>query len=136
MPRLEVELPHEVLLAEVQVDGAVVHGRVRALALDDAEQRAVLDVDDGERVGRRRAERDPRGRVVAARPGPAARRLLQLRELGCALERLVAERGAVGVVDRRLERRRADMAVEHARVRVVEDRRLDTARRAASRARA
>ena len=44
-----------------------------------------------------------------------------------ALERLVAERLAVGVVDRRLERGRRDVAVEHARVRVVEDRRLDAA---------
>ena len=36
-----------------------------------------------------------------------------------------AERGAVVVVHRRLKRGRGDVTVEHARVRVVEDRRLD-----------
>ena len=41
------------------------------------------------------------------------------------LERGVAERLAVGVVDRRLVRRRRDVPVEDARIRVVEDRRLD-----------
>ena len=46
---------------------------------------------------------------------------------GRALERLVAERRAVGVVDRRLEGCRAHVTVEHSRVRVVEDRGLDLA---------
>ncbi len=44
------------------------------------------------------------------------------------LERLVPERRAIRVVDRRLERGREHVAVEHARVRVIEDRRLDTPR--------
>ena len=65
------------------------------------------------------------GRIVLARPDPAVLRVLELGNVRCALERLVAERRAVGVVDRRLERGRRDVAVEHARVRVVEDRRLD-----------
>ena len=34
--RLQIELADEVALAEVQVDGAFVHGRVRTLALDEA----------------------------------------------------------------------------------------------------
>jgi hypothetical protein len=42
----------------------------------------------------------------------------------CALERFVAEGLPVGVVDRRFERGRRDVSVEHARVRVVEDRGL------------
>ncbi len=42
-------------------------------------------------------------------------------------EGLRAERCHVALVDRRLERRGGDVAVEHARVRVVEDRRLDLA---------
>ena len=67
------------------------------------------------------------GGIVLAGPDPAARRVLELGNVRRALERLVAERRAVGVVDRRLERRSRDVAVEHARVRVVEDRRLDAA---------
>ena len=59
---------HEVRLAEMQVDGAVVDGRVRALELDEAEQRARLLLDDRDRVGRGRAQRDARGGVVLARP--------------------------------------------------------------------
>ena len=75
------------------------------------------------------AERRPTcaRRIVAAGPDVAGGRPLQLGEDGRALERLVAERRAVGVVDRRLERGGAHVAVEHARVRVVEDRRLDPA---------
>ena len=57
---LEVERLDEVLLAEVEVDGALVHRRVRAVALDEAEERAGLAVDDGERLGVSRAERDAR----------------------------------------------------------------------------
>ena len=52
-----------------------------------------------------------------------------------SLERLVAERRAVVVVERGLEGGRADMPVEHARVCVIEDRRLDAALRAAPPAR-
>src|SRR5205085_8820913 len=46
----EVELAHEVALAEVEVDGAVVDGRVRPLALDQAEHRPGPDVDHRERL--------------------------------------------------------------------------------------
>jgi len=53
--------------------------------------------------------------------------VLQVGEQGRALERLVAERRSVGVVDGCLERRRAHVAVEDARVRMVEDRGLDAA---------
>ncbi len=65
-PGAEVELADEVALAEVEVDGTFVNGRVRALALDEAEHRAGRDVHDGERLRARRAERDARRRVVAA----------------------------------------------------------------------
>ena len=71
----------EVLLAEVEVDRALVHGRVRAVSLDEAEERAGLAVDDGERLGIARAERDARGRIVAALPHVARRRVLELRQL-------------------------------------------------------
>ena len=126
-PRLEVELAHEVLPAEVEVDGALVHRRVRALALGQAEHGAAGGVDDEERVGRRRAKRRAGGGRVLAGPHPAARRVPQLRHVRRALERLVAERRGIVLVDRRLERGGGDVAVEHARVRVVEDRRLDAA---------
>ena len=109
----------------MEVDGAFVHGRVRALALDEAEHGAGRRVDHRERVGAGRAERDARGRVVAPAPDVAGRRLLQLREQRRPLERRVAEHVAVGVVERRLERGREHVPVEDARVRVVEDRRLD-----------
>ena len=59
------------------------------------------------------AQTQPRGGVA------------QLRDVRRALERLGAERRGVAVVDRGLERGRGDVPVEHARVRVVEDRRLD-----------
>ena len=126
--RVDVEPADEVLLAEVEVDGAVVDRRVRARALDEAEHGAGLRVDDGERVEVAGAQRHPRGRVVLPRPHPAGRRLLQLGQLGRPLERLRAERLRVRLVDRPLEGRGEDVPVEHARVRVVEDRRLDRPR--------
>ena len=55
--RLLVELRDEIGLARVQVDGALVHGRVGAGALDEAEDGAARRVDDRERVGVGRAER-------------------------------------------------------------------------------
>ena len=125
---LEDERLDEVLLAEVEVDRALVHGRVRAVALDEAEERARLAVDDRERLGVARAERDARRRVVAALPDVARRRALELRQLGRAAKRLGAERGRVVLVERRLERGREHVGVEDARVRVVEDRGLDAAR--------
>ena len=125
--RLEVELAHEVRLAEVEVDRALVDRRVRALALDQAEHGAGRAVDDRERVGARRAQRDARRGVVAAGPDEAGVGAAQLGEHRRPLERRVAEQLAVGVVERRLEGGGAHVAVEHARVLVVEDRRLDAA---------
>src|SRR5262249_26146720 len=55
----------------------------------------------------------------------AGARLLQLGELGGPLEGDVAENRAVAVVERRLESRTADVAVEDPMVLVVEDRGLD-----------
>ena len=109
------------------------HGRVRALALDGSEDGAGLGLDDRERVGARRAQADLGGGEVAAPVDVAGVRALQVGEQRGAFERLRAERRRVGVVERRLERRRADVAVEDPRVRVVEDRRLDPAAHAASR---
>ena len=102
-------------------------GRVGALLLDDPEHRAAGGVDDRERLRAGRAERDARGRVVAAGPDVAGRACASAPGAGGPLERRVAEEFAVGVVERRLERRRADVAVEDARVLVVEDRGLDAA---------
>ncbi len=123
--RCEVELAHEVLPAEVEVDGALVDGGVGALPLGQPEDVAGRGVHHEERVGRGRAQRDARGRCVLAGPDPAARGVAQLRHVRRALERLRAERRGVAVVDRGLERGRRDVPVEHARVGVVEDRRLD-----------
>ena len=53
--------------------------------------------------------------------------MLELGQLGGALERGVAEDLAVLVVQRGLESRRADVTVQHAVVLVVEDRGLDPA---------
>ena len=102
-------------------------GRVGALALDEPEHRAGRGVDDRERV---RARSSAAGR---ARPGSRGRPRRSRRGVwrssgssGRALERRVAEhRRASRVVERRLERGGRDVAVEDARVRVVEDRRLD-----------
>ena len=87
----------------MEVDRALVHGRVRAVALDEPEERAGLAVDDGERLRVPGAQGDPCGRVVAALPDVSRRRVLELGELGGAPERLAPERLRVPVVDRRLE---------------------------------
>ena len=108
----------------MEVDGALVHRRVRAGALDESEQRAGRRVDDGERVGVGGTQGHARRRVVPAGPDPAVRRALQLGIGGGRGERLGAEL-RVALVERRLEGRRAHVAGEYARVRVVEDRRLD-----------
>ena len=60
----EVELEHLVGAPQVQVDRALVDGRVGARRLDRAEDLARARVDQDEAVGRRRAQRDPGGRVV------------------------------------------------------------------------
>ena len=136
-PALEVEGGDAVRLARMQVDRAVVHRRVGALALGDAEHRTGLLVDDRERVGRRRAQAEPRGRVVAAVPDPAGLRALELGEHRRPLQCPRAEDGRVLLVERRLEGGRTDTAVvEDAVVLVVEDRSLDAGGAAASPARA
>src|SRR5262249_24101513 len=71
------------------------------------------------------AQRDACRRVVAACPHVARGRLLQLRKDGRALQRLVAEGLPVVVVERSLEGSGEHVAVEQARVRVIEDGRLD-----------
>ena len=101
--------------------------RVGARFLADSEHRPAGAVHDLERLGAGRAQRDPRGRVVAAGPDVARLRLAQLRECGRALERRIAEDRPVGVVQGSLEGRREHVAVEDARVLVVEDRRFDPA---------
>ena len=93
-----VERANEVLLAEVEVDGALVDGRVRALALDEPEDRAGRAVDDRERVLVAGAEREPSRRRVAPLPDEAGGRPLELRQQRRPLERLGAERLRVGAV--------------------------------------
>ena len=95
-PRLEIEGRDGVLLAEVEVDGPVVDGRVRALALCRPEHRARLLVDDHERLGVTRAQRDASRRRVAPAPDVPGRRALELGEERGALERLRPERQRVG----------------------------------------
>ena len=77
---LERQCFDEVLLAEMQVDRAFVDGRVRAVALDEPEQRSCLALDDGECLCVARAQRYAGGGVVAALPDVAGRRVLQLGE--------------------------------------------------------
>ena len=125
---LVVELLDEVLLAEVEVDRALVDGRVRPLPLDEAEERSTLPLDDGERVGVARAERDPCGRVVAPLPDVSGGGVLELRKLRRPLERLWPELRRIGLVERRLVGGRVHVGVEDPGIRVVEDRRLDAAR--------
>ena len=122
----EVELADEVRLAEMEVDApscTVEYARSCSTRPSSAPVLASITVNasaEAERSGARAAgssfpaQTQPRG--VCRSSGTC----------GGALERLVAERRAVVVVHRRLERGRGDVAVEHARVRVVEDRRLDT----------
>ncbi len=125
-----------VLLAEVQVDRALVDGRVGALALDLPEQVAALAVDDDDLR---------RCRPSAARSAPAGwSRPFQTQPAGRGSSsgrtpraRVPPARGSPHPPrDRRLERGGEDVLVEDPRVRVVEDRRLDAPRRGAPPARA
>src|SRR5205823_5342036 len=102
-------------------------GRVRALTLDEAEHRAGLSLDDREGVRSRTAQAELSGRVVAPGPYVAGSGVLQVGDQRGPLERFVAERRPVVIVQRRLERGRADVPIEDARVRVVEDRGFDPA---------
>ena len=79
----------------MEVDGAVVHRGVGPLSLDEAEHRAGRLVDDRERLGVARAQRDPPRRVVAPVPDPAGRRLLELRQHRRPRQRLGPERRGV-----------------------------------------
>ena len=109
----------------MEIDGAGMNGRVRPLPLDDPEHRAGLGLDHEHGVDTGRPQGDARGRVVAPRPGEARGRAAQLGQLGGALERLVPQRGAIVVVERRLVGGGQHVLVEHARIRVIENRRLD-----------
>src|SRR5207253_7852148 len=93
------------------LDGSFVDGRVRAFALDKPEHHSALRLDDGECVGRRRAQTELSGRIVASGPHVAALGQLELGQQRGTLERLLPECLAIGLVDRRLERRRAYMTV-------------------------
>ena len=104
------------------------HGRVGAIALDEAEQRSGLAVDDGERLGVSGAERDASGGVVAALPDVAGRCVLELGELGARRSASPPSVFGVSLVQRRLVCRGEHVRIEDARVGVVEDRRLDAAR--------
>src|SRR5439155_21407513 len=73
-------------------------------------------------VGACRTEAEAPGRVIAASPDVARLRLLQLGMLGGASEGRLAEDVRVRLVERRLERGGRDVAVQHARVLVVEER--------------
>ena len=68
---LEGERLDEVLLAEVEVDRALVDRRVRPVALDEPEERARLGVHDGERLRVARSQRDARRGIVASLPDVA-----------------------------------------------------------------
>jgi hypothetical protein len=111
----------------VEIDRALVHRRVRLLALDDAEDRARAGFDDREDVRARRAQAEAPGGIVATRPDVAGFGALQLRVLSGAAQCLGAEDVGVVVVERRLEGGCGDVPVEDARVLVVQDGRLDAA---------
>src|SRR6185437_6477896 len=68
-----------------------------------------------------------RGRVFASCPDVTGFCVLQVGEQRCPLERLIAEGRAIVVVERRLAGCGADVAVEDAWVRMVEDRGLHAA---------
>ena len=125
MERGEVQLAYEERLAEVQVDRAVVHRRIGAGAIHQPEHAAARGVDDREGIGVCRPQRDLRRRVLGARPDDPRGRRLQLRVDARCRKRLGPEQRRVVVGERRFVGGRADVPGEHARVRVVEDRRLD-----------
>ena len=88
--------------------------------------RAGRRVDDRERVGVGRAERDARRGVILAGPDdPGAASPSAPGRRGRARSASGPSVAASSLRDRRLVRGRADVAGEYARVRVVEDRRLD-----------
>ncbi len=127
MERRQVELADEERLAAMQVDRALMDGRVGAAALDEAEHGSRRSIDDGERVGIGGTERHVRSGVILAGPDDAGRRLLQSRVGARCVDRLRAERRGIVVRDRRFVGSGAHMTGKHARVRVVEDRCLDAA---------
>ena len=95
LPAVEIEPLDAIRLAGVEVDGAVVHRRVRALALDvpsTAPSPASTTVHESALAER---SDDARSRVVAAGPDAAAPVRAKLRQHGRTIERLVAERRAV-----------------------------------------
>ena len=80
--------------------------------------------DHQHRVDTGRPQGDAGCGIVAPGPREAGGRAAELGQLGGPLERLVPERRPIVVVERRLVGGREHVAVEHARVRVIEDRRF------------
>ncbi len=98
--------------------------RVRTAALDEAEHGAGRPVDDGERVGVGRPERDAGSRMILSRPDDSRGCALELRVGVRCPQRLGPEGRFVALGQRSLVCRGAHVAGEHARARVIEDRRL------------
>ena len=127
---LEVEPVHQVALASMEVDRALVQRPQGARGIGDPEDRPGLLVDDQDRVGARTAQRDAcRGRVGAA-PGEAGRRAYELAGLLELEGRRVGSRSehpVVGGREGRLVGRGAQVAEPDLRALRVEHRGLDTA---------
>ncbi len=126
-------MPHQVALAEVQVDGAGVSRAEDALALDGAQDRAVAAVDDDELLGR--AERRPTaaagewGCDQTRPPAAAAAQLAALRRAAPPAPCRPSPKNASSrVVERPLVGRRAEVRLEDVRVGKVDDRVLDRPR--------
>ncbi len=121
---VQIERLGEIGLAAVQVDRALVHGRVGPLLLEHPEQGAGRPLDDGDRVGRARAQRDAaRGRSRAA-PGQSARRadeLAGLHQLFGRPQRTGAEHVVIRLGQRQLVRRRAQVPDADLGIRRIED---------------
>src|SRR5439155_26424882 len=124
--RLEIERLVDVLLAQVDVDGALVDRRVRAVALYEAQERTDRRVDHREGIRVAGMERDARSRVVPTSPDVSGGRLLELGQRRRPFQSLWSEGSLVAPVERCLESRGEDVRIEDPRVRMVEDRRLDT----------
>ncbi len=105
-PRVQIEVQHQIGTPHVQVDRALVDGRVGAAGLDRAQHLTRGSVDEDEAVGRRRSQRDAGGGVIVGPPEhEPGRSLAQQPGLGqCrgVLVPLGAEDRLVGVTERRL----------------------------------
>ena len=120
--RDRVQRPDDVLLSKVQVDRALVHGRVRAGLVDQTEQRPRAGLDHGDGVRRCRAQRDTRRGMVGAAVDQAGRAGRDVRQRPCQLEAGVAEVAGVGRRQRHLRGGAPQVTGEHRRVRRIRDR--------------